>query len=123
MPGNMSGDGTDDFYVTYVEGDSLYLGMTGSDLTSSDVLIYLSVDGSGSDVGYNGLGGAHNLPLSANYVLWAEKLSMDRSFLSRYVNQGFSGGEKKRLEILQLLLLQPDLTSCRAIQRQLDCAC
>tara|TARA_B100001094_G_scaffold75831_1_gene72221 strand:+ start:6194 stop:6949 length:756 start_codon:yes stop_codon:yes gene_type:complete len=38
-----------------------------------------------------------------------EKLSMDRSFLSRYVNQGFSGGEKKRLEILQLLLLQPDL--------------
>ena len=38
-----------------------------------------------------------------------ENLSMDRSFLSRYVNQGFSGGEKKRLEILQLLLLQPDL--------------
>ena len=72
MPGNMSGDGTDDFYVTYVEGDSLYLGMTGSDLTSSDVLIYLSVDGSGSDVGYNGLGGAHNLPFSANYVLWAD---------------------------------------------------
>jgi Fe-S cluster assembly ATP-binding protein len=36
-------------------------------------------------------------------------LGMDRSFLSRYVNDGFSGGEKKRLEILQLMLLKPDL--------------
>ncbi|DAC11699.1 MAG TPA: Fe-S cluster assembly ATPase SufC [Candidatus Poseidoniaceae archaeon] len=36
-----------------------------------------------------------------------EVLNMDRSFLSRYVNDGFSGGEKKRLEILQMLLLQP----------------
>jgi len=36
-------------------------------------------------------------------------LNMDRSFLSRYVNDGFSGGEKKRLEILQMLLLQPKL--------------
>ena len=33
----------------------------------------------------------------------------DKSFLSRYVNDGFSGGEKKRLEILQMLLLQPHL--------------
>ena len=38
-----------------------------------------------------------------------EQLSMDKSFLSRYVNDGFSGGEKKRLEILQMLLLQPHL--------------
>ena len=38
-----------------------------------------------------------------------DKLSMDKSFLSRYVNDGFSGGEKKRLEILQMLLLQPHL--------------
>lgn len=36
-------------------------------------------------------------------------LEMDRSFLGRYVNDGFSGGEKKRLEILQMLLLQPKL--------------
>ncbi|MCH1589081.1 MAG: right-handed parallel beta-helix repeat-containing protein, partial [Flavobacteriales bacterium] len=72
MPGNMSGDGTDDFLVTYIEGDGVYFGMTGSDLSTSDVLIYLSVDGGGSDVGYNGLGGAHNLPFNANYVLWAD---------------------------------------------------
>ena len=47
-----------------------------------------------------------------------EKLSMDKSFLSRYVNQGFSGGEKKRLEILQLLLLQPDLALLDETRRQ-----
>lgn len=38
-----------------------------------------------------------------------DKLSMDKAVLSRYVNDGFSGGEKKRLEILQMLLLQPHL--------------
>lgn len=38
-----------------------------------------------------------------------EDLDIDRSFLSRYVNDGFSGGEKKRLEILQLLLLKPQM--------------
>ncbi len=38
-----------------------------------------------------------------------ESLDMDRSFLGRYVNDGFSGGEKKRLEILQMLLLNPTL--------------
>jgi Fe-S cluster assembly ATP-binding protein len=34
-------------------------------------------------------------------------LGMDEKFASRYVNEGFSGGEKKRLEILQLALLDP----------------
>ncbi|HYC11424.1 MAG TPA: Fe-S cluster assembly ATPase SufC [Nitrososphaerales archaeon] len=40
----------------------------------------------------------------------AEKLkmlSMDDSFLTRYLNEGFSGGEKKRAEILQMALMQP----------------
>jgi Fe-S cluster assembly ATP-binding protein len=36
-----------------------------------------------------------------------ENLRMDRSFADRNVNEGFSGGEKKRHEILQLELLQP----------------
>ncbi len=75
MPGVMSGDGTDDFLVTYIEGDGLYFGITNSDLTNSDVLIYISTGSGGSDVGYNGLGGAHNLPFSANYVLWADSSS------------------------------------------------
>ena len=34
-------------------------------------------------------------------------LEMDRSFTSRSVNEGFSGGEKKRNEILQMAMLQP----------------
>ena len=38
-----------------------------------------------------------------------EKVGMDPSYLKRSVNEGFSGGEKKRNEILQLLCLQPDL--------------
>ena len=38
-----------------------------------------------------------------------ELLSVDKKFLGRYVNDGFSGGEKKRLEILQLMLLKPQL--------------
>ena len=37
------------------------------------------------------------------------ELDIDRSFLGRYVNDGFSGGEKKRFEILQLMLLHPKL--------------
>src|ERR1041385_950509 len=36
-----------------------------------------------------------------------ELLGMDRSFTSRSVNEGFSGGEKKRNEILQLAMLKP----------------
>ncbi len=38
-----------------------------------------------------------------------EKLGIDQRFLYRYLNDGFSGGEKKRLEILQLLMLKPKL--------------
>jgi len=38
---------------------------------------------------------------------WMERLGMDSSFASRHLNQGFSGGEKKRNEILQMALLEP----------------
>ncbi len=34
-------------------------------------------------------------------------LDMDQQFINRYLNEGFSGGEKKRMEILQLLTLKP----------------
>jgi Fe-S cluster assembly ATP-binding protein len=37
-----------------------------------------------------------------------EILRIRREFTSRYLNEGFSGGEKKRAEILQLAMLQPD---------------
>jgi Fe-S cluster assembly ATP-binding protein len=37
------------------------------------------------------------------------ELNIDESFRSRYINDGFSGGEKKRMEILQLAMLRPRL--------------
>lgn len=36
-------------------------------------------------------------------------LQMDMSFATRYLNEGFSGGEKKRMEILQMAMLQPEI--------------
>ena len=36
-------------------------------------------------------------------------LHLDDSFAGRYVNEGFSGGEKKRLEMLQMAILEPEL--------------
>ncbi len=50
-------------------------------------------------------------PLRFNRHLTAlmDGLSLPESFASRFVNQGFSGGEKKKAEILQLLLLQPNV--------------
>ncbi len=38
-----------------------------------------------------------------------EQLGIDRSFAGRYLNEGFSGGEKKRAEILQLATLEPKI--------------
>jgi Fe-S cluster assembly ATP-binding protein len=36
-------------------------------------------------------------------------LEMDPAFLNRFLNEGFSGGEKKRMEILQMLMLKPEM--------------
>jgi Fe-S cluster assembly ATP-binding protein len=36
-------------------------------------------------------------------------LKVDRTFINRYINEGFSGGEKKRAEILQMAVLQPQM--------------
>jgi len=50
----------------------------------------------------------------------AEKLGLDKSFLSRDLNTGFSGGEKKKNEILQLLLIKPKLCILDEIDSGLD---
>jgi Fe-S cluster assembly ATP-binding protein len=34
-------------------------------------------------------------------------MEIDQAFINRYLNQGFSGGEKKRMEVLQMLILEP----------------
>lgn len=49
-----------------------------------------------------------------------ELLKIEDSFISRYVNDGFSGGEKKRLETLQLAVLQPELAILDEIDTGLD---
>jgi len=40
---------------------------------------------------------------------WMKRLGMDSKFVDRHLNQGFSGGEKKRNEIMQMAMLEPDL--------------
>jgi Fe-S cluster assembly ATP-binding protein len=40
---------------------------------------------------------------------WMKRLEMDPSFGDRYLNEGFSGGEKKRNEILQMAMLEPEM--------------
>ena len=42
-------------------------------------------------------------------IEWMEKLGMDPAFGERHLNEGFSGGEKKRNEILQMAMLEPEL--------------
>jgi len=38
-----------------------------------------------------------------------DSVGLDPSFLSRYLNEGFSGGEKKRSEVMQMLVLKPNI--------------
>ena len=49
-----------------------------------------------------------------------ESLAIPSEFAGRYLNDGFSGGEKKRLEILQLLLLRPTFALLDEIDSGLD---
>ncbi len=49
------------------------------------------------------------LELRLSIMEWMERLQMDPSFADRYLNEGFSGGEKKRNEILQMAILEPDV--------------
>ena len=49
------------------------------------------------------------LELRLAIMEWMKRLDMDPSFGDRYLNEGFSGGEKKRNEILQMAILEPDV--------------
>ncbi|HEX5032418.1 MAG TPA: Fe-S cluster assembly ATPase SufC [Candidatus Eisenbacteria bacterium] len=58
------------------------------------------------------MGNEKPLPPKEFRALVKEKmalLKMDDSFAGRYINDGFSGGEKKRAEILQMAVLQPEI--------------
>ena len=49
------------------------------------------------------------LELRLAIMEWMDRLGMDPAFADRYVNEGFSGGEKKRNEILQMAILEPEV--------------
>jgi Fe-S cluster assembly ATP-binding protein len=49
------------------------------------------------------------LELRLTIMEWMRKLDMDPSLGDRYLNDGFSGGEKKRNEVLQMAVMEPDL--------------
>jgi Fe-S cluster assembly ATP-binding protein len=49
------------------------------------------------------------LEVRMKLIEWTKRLGMDASFSERYLNEGFSGGEKKRNEVLQMALMEPDV--------------
>jgi Fe-S cluster assembly ATP-binding protein len=49
------------------------------------------------------------LELRLAIIDWMRRLGLDSSFADRYLNEGFSGGEKKRNEILQMAILEPEM--------------
>jgi Fe-S cluster assembly ATP-binding protein len=49
------------------------------------------------------------LELRLSIMEWMVRLDMDPSFADRFLNDGFSGGEKKRNEILQMAILEPEI--------------
>ncbi len=49
------------------------------------------------------------LELRLTIMEWMDRLGMDPSFATRHLNEGFSGGEKKRNEVLQMAILEPEI--------------
>jgi Fe-S cluster assembly ATP-binding protein len=49
------------------------------------------------------------LEVRMQLIAWTKRLGMDSRFQERYLNEGFSGGEKKRNEVLQMALMEPDV--------------
>jgi Fe-S cluster assembly ATP-binding protein len=75
--------------------------------------IELRTSGGGTPTGN---GGGKSASVGMNVTAYIKQLreamdfmEMDQAFINRYLNQGFSGGEKKRMEVLQMLMLKPSL--------------
>jgi Fe-S cluster assembly ATP-binding protein len=49
------------------------------------------------------------LEVRLSLIDWTKRLGMDTRFQERYLNEGFSGGEKKRNEVLQMAMMEPDV--------------
>jgi len=72
---------------------------------------YRSLKGDGQKSESKGVGGEMISALAFKRKLEEklQEIGMDPAFAKRYLNEGFSGGEKKRAEILQLAILQPTI--------------
>jgi Fe-S cluster assembly ATP-binding protein len=66
----------------------------------------------------------HTIPQLTEFKVTLEKLAsrvgLSKEYIGRNINEGFSGGEKKRLELLQLLLIKPKLAILDEIDSGLD---
>jgi Fe-S cluster assembly ATP-binding protein len=60
------------------------------------------------------------LEVRMEVLRWTARLGTDQRFLDRYLNEGFSGGERKRNELLQLALMEPDVAILDEIDSGLD---
>ena len=66
--------------------------------------------GGGYGGGKSASGGAMNVTAYIKQLREAMTfMEMDQAFINRYLIQGFSGGEKKRMEVLQMLMLKPSI--------------
>ncbi len=71
---------------------------------------------------YSAVTGMHVTVADFQFLLLerCNQLDIDHSFVTRALNVGFSGGEKKRLEVLQLLMLRPKIAVLDEIDSGLD---
>lgn len=69
---------------------------------------------------FNGKDELNSVEILKKIKTLTKDLGIDNKVLKRYVNDGFSGGEKKTNELLQMLLLEPDLIILDEIDSGLD---
>ncbi|MEM0139068.1 MAG: Fe-S cluster assembly ATPase SufC [Ferroplasma sp.] len=72
---------------------------------------------------YNNLYPDKKMPLKDFFDLVKEVMhdvGMNESFITRYINDGFSGGERKRFEVLQMVILKPKIVILDEIDSGLD---
>ena len=72
---------------------------------------------------YNQLHPDEKIPIKEFYdsmKAHMKKIGIDESFMSRSINEGFSGGERKRFEILQMVMLRPKIIVLDEIDSGLD---